>query len=138
MDVSKINIDGNEYNVKDATARAGLAQIAAQNTYSTVEVDTGMKWIDGKDIYRRVFQLTVSAPSGETVVILPLSSVPAHDTVVNLYGYQQPVSGGWVPINALTERTTYNASGSQPGITFTSQNNRTNEPLVLVLEYTKI
>ena len=30
-------------------------------TYSTSEVNTGKKWIDGKDIYRRVYQKTSTA-----------------------------------------------------------------------------
>lgn len=33
-------------------------KIINTNTYSTEEVNTGKKWIDGKDIYRRVFVAT--------------------------------------------------------------------------------
>lgn len=63
MEISEVNPDGNVYQLKDATARTEIAQIKAQDAYSTAEIDTGRKWIDGKTIYRRVLTAT-----GTTVV----------------------------------------------------------------------
>lgn len=45
--------DGTPVEVYDAEALT-KAEFTAFNTYSTDEVDTGMKWIDGKTIYRKV------------------------------------------------------------------------------------
>lgn len=57
-EVSKIDIDGIEWDIRDdiLTARFEqfLVQRELQRSYSTSEVDTGKKWIDGKTIYRRV------------------------------------------------------------------------------------
>lgn len=68
MEISEVNPDGNVYQLKDSAARAGLAQIAAQNTYSTTEVDTGKKWIDGKTIYRKAGTLA-NAPASQLNIL---------------------------------------------------------------------
>lgn len=46
-EVSEIEAGGEIRTVKDTTARKSLI-------YSTDEIDTGKKWIDGKPIYRKV------------------------------------------------------------------------------------
>lgn len=57
-EVAKIDIDGIEWDIRDdiLTERFEqfLQQRETQRSYSTSEVDTGKKWIDGKTIYRRV------------------------------------------------------------------------------------
>lgn len=45
----------NGYDVEDSTARE---QINNMGNFSTDEVDTGQTWIDGKTIYRKVFEKT--------------------------------------------------------------------------------
>ena len=62
MEISEVNPDGNVYQIKDATARTEIAQIKAQSVYSTEETDTGMKWIDGSTIYKKVI-LTGALPN---------------------------------------------------------------------------
>lgn len=57
MEISEVNPDGNVYQLKDSTARTEIAQIKAQNAYTTEEQDTGKKWIDGKTIYRAVISM---------------------------------------------------------------------------------
>ncbi len=64
MEISQINPDGNVYDLKDATARADIAQIKAQDVYATEETDTGKKWIDGKTIYRIVKNIPSASMSG--------------------------------------------------------------------------
>lgn len=58
-DVKIIDIKGNRWNFKDENARTRIETIEEKInknfTYSTEEVDTGEKWINGKKIYRRVF-----------------------------------------------------------------------------------
>lgn len=67
MEISEVNPDGNVYQLKDATARTEIAQLKAQKVYSTEEVDTGEKWIDGSTIYRKV--ITFLNPRGDWTAV---------------------------------------------------------------------
>lgn len=49
-DVKQLIANGNSYNIKDTTARDFISNM----NYSFNEVNTGVKWLDGKDIYRKV------------------------------------------------------------------------------------
>ena len=57
-DVKIVDIDGSQWNIKDQEARNKIANletlISNNNTYSTKEIKTSKKWIDGKPIYRKV------------------------------------------------------------------------------------
>ena len=61
--------------------------------YSTSEVDTGVKWIDGKPIYRKVVEFT-SASSGSAVAILNnVAMITRFDYLLdNSYLWSIPVS----------------------------------------------
>lgn len=60
-DVKIVDIKGNQWNFKDEAARTRIETIEQKVdknfTYSTEEVDTGEKWIDGKPIYRKVLNI---------------------------------------------------------------------------------
>ncbi len=57
-DVKIVDIDNVQWNIKDQEARNKIANletlISNNNTYSTKEIKTSKKWIDGKPIYRKV------------------------------------------------------------------------------------
>lgn len=137
MEISEVNPDGNVYQLKDSTARAGLAQIGAQNVYSTTETETGKKWIDGKAIYRKVFTLSLTIAADVVTLIIPLSSSPTIETMVHLEGFEQVTTGGYVPMNSFLERLTYSKSESNNGISFESKIARNNIPTTIIIEYTK-
>lgn len=56
-DVSILDIAGSQWDFKDATARSVLSRT---NKFSTTEIKTGMTWINGKPIYRKVFNPMVN------------------------------------------------------------------------------
>lgn len=60
-DVKTLDIKGSKWNFKDEDARTRIETIEGKVnknfTYSTEEVDTGEKWIDGKPIYRKVLNI---------------------------------------------------------------------------------
>lgn len=66
-DAKIIDIDGSQWNMKDQVARDRIAEletlISNDNTYSTEEIKTSKKWIDGKPIYRKIIsgKITESA-----------------------------------------------------------------------------
>jgi hypothetical protein len=51
-----------------------------QNSYSTSEINTGKKWIDGKPIYRKVMQPTTqfTVPANDWITINSAISLPAN------------------------------------------------------------
>lgn len=64
--------------------------------YSTEETYTGMRWIDGKPIYRYVTTYTTSSTSTSANAIDTLPSIPV--VIVNLYGFLE-TSQSIFPIN---------------------------------------
>ena len=52
--------------------------------YSTSEVDTGIKWIDGSTIYRKVFEGTASI-TGNTITAINTGT--SAKSIINAYGY---------------------------------------------------
>lgn len=63
--------------------------------YSTDEVDTGKKWVDGKSVYQKVYPWTATAAGDITA-----GAVPANmGTVVSIRGIYTTASGGSAAIN---------------------------------------
>lgn len=60
------------------------------NSYSTDEVKTGGKWIDGKPIYRKVFYSATNWANGET-----LGNIENLDTVITISSTSQHNNGNW-------------------------------------------
>lgn len=97
MEISEVNPDGNVYQLKDATARTEISQIKAQYVYSGEETDTGKKWINGKTIYRRAYELgNISTQKDITIPgidkVIDMSGVAKYDNTQDL----------WVPIPGVT------------------------------------
>lgn len=59
------------------------AEIDKGNEYSTEEIDTGKKWINGKHIYRRVFVPSVTTFSSSFVNILTADWVSNVENIIN-------------------------------------------------------
>lgn len=57
-------------------------------SYFTDEIDTGMKWVDGKPIYRKVFQI----PETTSPYTSSISSLNIEN-LVNIYGSLQTGTG---------------------------------------------
>lgn len=55
-------------------------------SYFTDEIDTGMKWIDGKPIYRKVIQTTMPTYTSGSPVYKYIK-LDGIDNIVNLNGY---------------------------------------------------
>lgn len=137
MEISEVNPDGNVYQLKDSTARAGLAQIAAQNTYSTTEVDTGKKWINGKPIYRKVFSGTYTVAAGEERLLIPNSSIGNVENVISVQGYHNPTSDRNTFIPNFNTALFWDSTGANAGIGVVSNTPRNATPIVIWYEYTK-
>lgn len=58
--IKGFEVSGTIYDNEDTQARESVATLESKNNYSTSEVDTGKKWIDGKTIYRKTISETVA------------------------------------------------------------------------------
>lgn len=112
------------------------AKIAAKGVYSTSEVDTGKTWIDGKKIYRKVYNGTISA-SGQTLI--------TASNVDSLVSYD-----GWYRVNTTCYKGWYDvqSGATWPVVTVSDHNlnlrfDSTSTPIASVqwvcciVEYTK-
>lgn len=113
-----------------------VAQLNEQRSYSTEEVNTGKKWIDGKPIYRKVVEIDFTPNISKTVTV----SVDAGDStyqVVNLsesvvvgsFGTRQP----WYDTKAGNIKTTAYMSGGN--VLFVTEHQA--GKAYIVCEYTK-
>lgn len=64
---------------------------AARGDRSTSEVDTGMKWIDGRTIYQKTFSMGGLKAAGKTVVPHGINNL---DMVINIRGIAKEYSIG--------------------------------------------
>ena len=104
--------------------------------YSTEEVNTGQKWIDGKDIYCRVFSSnTPETSSSGTYYLIDLDD----NNVISCYGYIT-LSDVRVFFNTATGAGNIFLQQKETGeIAFTtnSASSFSNKPFTLVVYYTK-
>ena len=84
-DVSKIKLENDLYDIKDATVRTNLTNAT---TYSTSELIVG-KWIDGKTLYRKVVSgnLNTTSSDGDNVNTDIDTNVTDADTFLIVRAY---------------------------------------------------
>lgn len=101
-DVKIIDIDNVQWNIKDQEARNQITTLKENfnslTVYSTDEVKTNKKWIDGKDIYRKVVVFPFVQRNQHIINAVP--NLETEYQVVNLsesyvynkskYGCRQP------------------------------------------------
>ena len=81
-------VDGVDISDEDTFLVTVKNFVEEKNSYSTTEMLTGGKWIDGKPIYRRVFTgLSVSLSSNNFSNVLPQSSVPNIAFIISAKGW---------------------------------------------------
>lgn len=109
---------------------------SAEEIYSTEETRIGT-WIDGKPLYRRVFQVTCP-PAGAYQIVIPSSDLP-NMRIKRIDGYlysnSNPAGG---PINFAYSRA-YIATWNYAGDIYMETNNAdyANSPAEIIFEYTK-
>jgi hypothetical protein len=124
-----INIDGEEiYN-------------ANIGKYSTNEINTGMKWIDGKDIYRKVITFTINDATYTYTTDITTASI--SDIWINGNSFGTQSTTVTVPVNAYHANNIYctgmSIDKSQANIRLYIRNgsSRNDISYKVILEYTK-
>lgn len=101
-DVKIVDIDTSQWNIKDEQARNEIVNLKENfnslTVYSTSEVKTNKKWIDGKDIYRKVMVFPFASNTQYDIDIV--SNLGTEYQIANLsesyiynkssYGCRQP------------------------------------------------
>lgn len=120
--------------------------ILAFGNYSTTEVDTGFKWIDGKSIYKRTLtgNITSAASAYNQTTLLAPGTI---DKLIDSLGYIMSGSGqpislmSWAGDNMstwyLTSGVFVNSSGEVKLMSM-SNSARTSQPYAITLLYTKV
>lgn len=123
--------------VSETEFEAAIAKCNPMIIYSTLGVDTGNKWLDGKAIYRAVISGNVTAATGYTVV----GELPSPvETPVSIRAYAQHSDGGWrVVPNAYHGDNAWNATvmvkGKEVAMMFGGAWSGS-VPVVIIVEYT--
>lgn len=119
------------------TNEGGLLQIAGKNIfrYSTNEYDTGYKWIDGKTIYGKIFELTVGNDSNisynHNLTNIGMIRVNQGDSFI--YNGNETLPATWYYSSSDWARTWANSTT----IRFRSPSSLGNRTLYAIIEYTK-
>ena len=104
------------------------------NDYSTTEIDTGKKWIDGKPIYRKVINDTTSSSSDQTM----LSTITNLDYCISIKGILVD-SGYSIVIPSYVNSNNYTncamTDGKKPYLSVS--NGYRSKAFTLIIEYTK-
>jgi hypothetical protein len=117
-------------------------KLDAIQTYSTEEQVVGT-WIDGKPIYRKVYNFTTAAGSSVATVRVP-SGIPNIEHVISMNGYIDVVSGTetyqmpiqWVHSQGIFAGVYYQYSTASFFVS-TTRSTENDKPAVLIVEYTK-
>lgn len=103
-------------------------------SYFTTETDTGMKWIDGKNIYRKVFTGNITSVSN-----LKIGTIDNFSEAINIYGitnmngYSTSITQYWdSSIKFITQIN--NANGD---VYINAGSSSANQVYKVIIEYTK-
>ncbi len=96
--IKGFEVSGTIYDNEDETARNGVQAVetsvndlVSQKIYSTSDVDTGKKWVDGKPIYRKVVTAT---NQGQNATITFSPAIENLDLVISIEGFMKATTGG--------------------------------------------
>lgn len=116
----------------------------ARGDYSTDEIDTGKKWIDGRPIYRKVVRGTVNMTgNGTSMLAHGIAGLTNRWELISYYGNMR--LSGTLSNNPVKQALPYVENTHQSGITSIDQTNITisgsyawgNSEVSIVLEYVK-
>ena len=111
------------------------------NHYSTDETETGMYWINGKPIYRKVFETTTPATADTDTTMFTIAN--DVDEIIDLKGFVEYAATQKEPINwSYSGSTPYMATYCrvESGVWKIAQkaiSGRNNKPEFIIVEYTK-
>lgn len=138
------NTTAKSFAVGDIVAAGSYAD-DENGVYSTSEIDTGMVWIDGRPIYRKVVRGTVNVVGGHNTSSLPhgIQGLTGRWELIKYYGNMR--LGGVLSNNPIKQALPHIEGTHQSGITSIDQTNITisgsyawgSSEVSIVLEYVK-
>ena len=111
------------------------SKITSLTTYSTNEVKTGETWIDGKPLYRKVFQLG-SGPNSETKSYnIGINCNTITKAFIYLKETSQLINLPFVSLSDSTNNISYSFSSNY--LSVSANKDRSNFNVIAIVEYTK-
>lgn len=116
------------------------SNIATGETYSTNEIKTNKVWIDGKPIYRKVYEISslpnntttsfqTNISNGNLIAYEAFGKLSSSDTNITKFPYTSPYAG--------TGNVALAVSNDASKITITTFTDRSTGSAYVILEYTK-
>lgn len=138
--VDKVNIDGADYDIQDTSTKEQVEENTQKieelenfDIYSLQETQTASKWIDNKQIYRKVFTGILTVTAGGITTLANISDLNI-ETVTAMDCLLEYESRSFTKAAADNGRLYTVATNS---IGYFSTIDRTNTPFVVIIEYTK-
>lgn len=128
------------YNASTATATYSIKPI--EPDYSTGEMNTGKKWIDGKPIYRKVFT-NLTSPDNNYETLADISSlhietlITSKGVLLHSVGKQMAFEGSYVEAISTESYIMLYTSSNDTYFKCGAFNDMANKPLTVIIEYTK-
>lgn len=141
-EIRKIDIKGNQWDIKDEEARNQLKTLEENfnsfTVYSETEMNTKQKWIDNKDIYRKVIS-GVSYGNGNISV---QSGITNLDQLVNITFIESGITGTFkdnifIGTSRLSSNLAINKNTGVISVT-SRQSDITGTNAIFIIEYTKL
>lgn len=141
-DIRKIDIKGNQWDIKDEVARGRLKTLEENfdsfTVYSEIEMNTKQKWVDGKDIYRKVIK-GISYGNGN---ISAQSGITNLDQLINLTFIESGVTGAFegnifIGTSRLSSNLAINKNTGIISVT-SRQSDISGTNAIFIIEYTKL
>ena len=140
--IKTIDIKGEKWDVKDEEARGRLKTLEGNfdsfTVYSEIEMNTKQKWVDGKDIYRKVIK-GISYGNGN---ISAQSGITNLDQLINLTFIESGVTGAFegnifIGTSRLSSNLAINKNTGVISVT-SRQSDITGTNAIFIIEYTKL
>lgn len=139
--LTNVPLDRPAYSYDQTPSGYPVALLNIPNNYSTTEVDTGTRFVDGKIIYKRTFTGTITQAAGGRNVV----SLMTVDKVLRYEGYYYEDASVVVSLGAQRMGGSGVIDGSDALLVVSGVANlytksavaRTNQPYVITLYYTK-
>lgn len=107
--VDTVDIEGVQYDIQDSATKAGLENFEEGQNYSTVAINTGMKYTDGSDIYKKTIVFTTPTTGNPTFPSIANSqSYPINENIaefIKAYGVVVHDSGIRIPLGMACDNS---------------------------------
>ena len=105
--------------------------------FSTEEQKTNLKWIDGKDIYCKSYDITSTSNIANGTVLDSTLKIGYIDTLIKIEGFANSNDDAYLPLNWQNGNYSAFVRVRNAGFLFESQNLTATKRVAITIYYTK-